>query len=211
MNLYTSGSTDSTECFSMFLLWTTTSHSISWWTVTVYVYCFTWLRRLVTRRRTNRTPRPPGRHDVACPSINMDLFKAEVRGEAGLAETAFSSKHPSESTRARSQVDLEVREFRSSKSDWRARARTSLKIQFDATTPLQSTIKLFKWAGSIKTFGTILFWRVESCTCKGMTFMLSGVSGCRILIDVLLLGYFCQSINQLDVAIRRHEQIENSI
>ena len=44
-------------------------------------------------------------------------------------------------------------------------------------------------------------------------FMLSSVSGCRILIDVLLLGYFCQSINHLDVAICRikcHQQIENS-
>ncbi len=55
--------------------------------VTVCIYCFTWLGRAVTRCRTSRTPRPPGRHDVACPSINMDLFKAEVRGEAGLAET----------------------------------------------------------------------------------------------------------------------------
>ncbi len=32
-------------------------------------------------------PPPPGRHDVACPSINMDLFKAKVSGEAGLSET----------------------------------------------------------------------------------------------------------------------------
>jgi hypothetical protein len=32
-------------------------------------------------------PPPPGRHGVACPSINMDLFKAKVRGEAGLSET----------------------------------------------------------------------------------------------------------------------------
>ncbi len=53
----------------------------------------------------------------------MDLFKAEVRGEAGLAETAFGPKQPS--ARARSQVDLEVSEFRSSNSDWLARARTS--------------------------------------------------------------------------------------
>ncbi len=100
-----------------------------------YVYCFTWLGRLVTRRRTSSPPRPPGRHDVACPSLNVDLFKAEVRGEAGLAETAFGPKQLS--ARARSQVDLEVREFRSCKSDWRARA-----IKSDST-PLQSTIKLF--------------------------------------------------------------------
>jgi hypothetical protein len=45
--------------------------------VTVYVYCCsTWLGRLVTRRRTSSTPCPPGCHDVAGPSINMDLFKA---------------------------------------------------------------------------------------------------------------------------------------
>ncbi len=40
-------------------------------------------------------------------------------------------------------------------------------------------------------------------------FMLSSVSGCRILIDFLLLGIFCQSINPL--AICRHQQIENLI
>ncbi len=92
------------------------------------------------------------------------------------------------------------------------------------STPLQSTIKLFKWAGSIKTSGTIFFEEFELC--KRMSkilppipgkvwhFMLSSVSGCRILIDVLLLGCFCQSINQLDVATCRmkcHQQIENSI
>jgi hypothetical protein len=42
-------------------------------------------------------------------------------------------------------------------------------------------------------------------------FMLNSVSGCRILIDFLLLGNFCQSINALDVAIFRHQQIENLI
>jgi hypothetical protein len=31
--------------------------------------------------------------------------------------------------------------------------------------------------------------------------MLSSVSGCQILIDVLLLGYFCRSINLLDATI----------
>ncbi len=66
--------------------------------VTVYVYCFTWLGRLpvrlVTRRRNSRIPSPPSCHDVACPSINMDLFKAKVSGEAGLAETV-GPKQPS--------------------------------------------------------------------------------------------------------------------
>jgi hypothetical protein len=68
----------------------------------------------------------------------MNLFKAEVRGEAGLAETAFGPKQPS--ARAKRQVDLEVREFRSSKSDWRARARTSHKIQFDAIAKHNKTV-----------------------------------------------------------------------
>ena len=50
--------------------------------VTVYDYCCTW--RLVTYvwRGTSRPPRP--RPDDAGPSLNMDLFKAEVGGEAGL-------------------------------------------------------------------------------------------------------------------------------
>ena len=50
--------------------------------VTVYDYCFTW--RLVTyiRRRTSSAPAP--RHDVAGPSINMDLCEAKVCGESSL-------------------------------------------------------------------------------------------------------------------------------
>jgi hypothetical protein len=68
------------------------------------------------------------------------------------------------------------------------------------------------------------FLRIESCkrmskvlpTTPGKVwhFMLSSVSGFHILIDVLLLGFFCQSIDQLDVAICRikcHQQIKNSI
>ena len=59
--------------------------------VTVYVYCFTW--RLVTyvRRRTSRAPRP--RHDVAGPSIDIDLFEAEICCEASLggADVAANS------------------------------------------------------------------------------------------------------------------------
>ena len=59
--------------------------------VTVYVYCFTW--RLVTyvRRRTSSAPRP--RHDGAGPSIDIDLFEAEIRCEASLggADVAANS------------------------------------------------------------------------------------------------------------------------
>ncbi len=68
----------------------------------------------------------------------MDLFKAEVCGDEGLAETAFGRKQPS--ARAKSKVDLEVREFRSSKSDWQASARTSHKIRFDAIAKHNKTI-----------------------------------------------------------------------
>ena len=50
-------------------------------TIIAYVYCSTW--RLVTyvRRRTSRPTRP--RHDVAGPSLPMDLFKAKTGGGAG--------------------------------------------------------------------------------------------------------------------------------
>ena len=50
--------------------------------MTLYAYCFTW--RLVTyvRRRTSSSPAP--RHDVAGPSINMDLCEAEVCCESSL-------------------------------------------------------------------------------------------------------------------------------
>ncbi len=48
----------------------------------VYEYCSTW--RLVTYvwRRTSRPTRP--RHDVAGPSLHMDLFKSKPSGEAVL-------------------------------------------------------------------------------------------------------------------------------
>jgi hypothetical protein len=49
--------------------------------VTVYNYCCT--LRLVTYVLALDQQLPP-RHDVAVPSLNMDLFKAEVGGEAGL-------------------------------------------------------------------------------------------------------------------------------
>ncbi len=50
--------------------------------VIVYVYRLTW--RLVSYiwRRTRRAPNPS--HDVTGPSLDMDRFKADARGEAGL-------------------------------------------------------------------------------------------------------------------------------
>jgi hypothetical protein len=69
----------------------------------------------------------------------MDLFKAKVRGEAGLAETV-GPKQPSALARSQLEVDLEVREFRSSKSDWRACARTSHKTLFNAIAKHNKTI-----------------------------------------------------------------------
>ena len=44
------------------------------------------------RRGTSSPPRP--RHDVAGPSLNMDLFEAETGGEAGLggADVAAHSR-----------------------------------------------------------------------------------------------------------------------
>ncbi len=80
------------------------------------------------------------------------------------------------------------------------------------------------WAGiSIKTFGAK---KIEESNCarecqmfnlqpwKGIIFLLSSVSGGCILIDVILLGYLCQSIDQWDIAIcsiKCHEQINNAI
>ncbi len=66
-------------------------------------------------------PAPPGSHDVAGQSINMDLFKAKSVAKQALPETAFGPKQPL--ALARRQVDLEVSEFCSSKSDWLACAR----------------------------------------------------------------------------------------
>ncbi len=78
--------------------------------------------------------------------------------------------------------------------------------------------KLFVWAGiAIKTFGTTKIEEVRIVRRKmqkikppilGMVghLLLSSVSGSSILIDwfdFLFLGYFCQSIPQLDVAICR--------
>ena len=54
------------------------------------IYYSTW--RLVTyvRRRTSRPPSP--RHHVAGPSLDIDLLKAEIGGEAGLG-TADVAEH----------------------------------------------------------------------------------------------------------------------
>jgi hypothetical protein len=76
--------------------------------------------------------------------------------------------------------------------------------QGHTTQEWQSTIKLFVWAGiSIKLLAHKNNWRNELCQriCKvlpsilgkGWHFMLSSVSGCRILNDILLLEYFCIS------------------
>ncbi len=132
-----------------------------------------------------------------------------------------------------SDCESEVCKFLSSYSDCRAatqaRTLTSHKIRFDAIAKHKKNYLCGQVP--IKTFGTIFFWRVESfvavffgivrkkcLSCylpsrKIGHFMLSSVPGCRILIDFLLLWYFCQSItwNLLGVALCSHQQIENSI
>ena len=50
--------------------------------VITYIYCCTWRLVTILLRWTSRPTRP--RHDVAGPSLNVDLFIAEVGGEAGL-------------------------------------------------------------------------------------------------------------------------------
>ncbi len=65
-------------------------------------------------------------------------LKPRSAAKEALPETAFGPKQPS--ARARRQVDLEVREFRSSESDWRVRARISHKIRFDAIAKHNKTI-----------------------------------------------------------------------
>ncbi len=51
--------------------------------VTVFVYCLTWKLVSYIWLRTRRALRRPS-HDVAGPSLDMDRFKAEACGEAGL-------------------------------------------------------------------------------------------------------------------------------
>ncbi len=57
----------------------------------IYICCCTW--RLVTNllRWTGRPTRP--RHDIAWPSLNVDLFIAEVGGEAGLGGADHVAAH----------------------------------------------------------------------------------------------------------------------
>ena len=52
-----------------------------YYTIILYVYCSTWRLVMYVRRRTSRPTRP--RHDVAEPSLPMDLFKAKTGGGAG--------------------------------------------------------------------------------------------------------------------------------
>ena len=81
--------------------------------------------------------------------------------------------------------------------------RNAAARQVPGLGPAETTIKLFVWAGiSIKTIGK-KNRRVGSCKMKSKVlppipgkvyhFMLSSVSGCHIMIDFLLLGYYYQS------------------
>ena len=45
-------------------------------------------------RQAQAQPRPRPRHDVACPSINMDLVEAEVHREAGLPGAGAAALRP---------------------------------------------------------------------------------------------------------------------
>ena len=134
----------------------------------------------------------------------------------------------SESARAwrYGQVDLPSRKYESSVVPSQTVGQRLGLVHAQAIkSDLQSTIKLFVWACiSIKTFGTKTNGRAGQCKGKSKVlppitgnvcrFMLSSVSGCSILIDFLLLGYFCQSMNPLDVAIcsiKCHQQIKNLI
>ncbi len=65
-------------------------------------------------------------------------LKPKSAAKQALPETAFGPKQPS--ARARGQVDLEVREFSSSESDWRVRARIGHKILFGPIAKHNKTI-----------------------------------------------------------------------
>ncbi len=108
--------------------------------VAVYVYCFGtsgWLGlgRLVTRRRTSWAADPAPLAAMTSQARASTWISLKPRSAAKqafkLSETA---------ARARRQVDLEVREFRSSVPDWRARARISHKTRFDAIAKHNKTI-----------------------------------------------------------------------
>jgi len=81
--------------------------------------------------------------------------------------------------------------------------RNAAARQVPGLGPAETTIKLFVWAGiSIKTIGK-KNRRVGSCKMKSKVLhpipgkvyhsMLPSVSGCHIMIDFLLLGYYYQS------------------
>ena len=154
------------------------------------------------RSRASRVPRRRLRHGVTDQCINC--------ASGGKSASARAWRY--------GQVDSPSRKYESSVTVvqsqtvgqrlWLVHAQA---IKSDLR-PLQSTIKLFVWPGagiSIKTFGTKKNRRAGLC--KGTSkvlppitgdvchFMLSSVSGCSILIDLLLLGYFCQSMNPLEI------------
>ena len=130
---------------------------------------------MVTRRRTSSRPCPPG-----CLQARASTWISLKQRSA--AKQAFTGKLSELETaaRARRQVDLEVREFRSSESDWWASGSLMHAQAIKSNLmPSQSTIKLFKWAGSIKTLSTKKIEelnRARECprcsthTWKGMTF-----------------------------------------
>ena len=109
----------------------------------IYIYCFTW--RLVTyiRRRTSRVPHQGPRHGVADQCINW--------ASGGRSESARAWRY--------GQVDSPSRKYENSVVPSQTVGQRLGLVHSQAIKsnlrPLQSTIKLFVWAGiSIKTFGT---------------------------------------------------------
>ncbi len=115
--------------------------------VTGYVYyCFTWLGRLVTRRRTRRTPAP--RAAMMWPALASTSISLKPRSVAKQALPKHSAQN-----------SLQVRPGPGVKLTWRlvnsvVPSQTGGLAHAQAikpdSTPLQSTIKLFKWSGWIK-------------------------------------------------------------
>ncbi len=96
-------------------------------------------------------------------------------------------------------------------SDCRASKQNNFGCRLNFRLRWREALTPFVWAGSsFKSFGTLeevnqirqnASQRPNPISGKVGHSLLSNVWGCNILIDFLLLGYFCQSIYQLDVAI----------
>ena len=155
--------------------------------VALYVSCFTWWIVTYVRRRTSRAPRSVMNSQASGSTWAQIALKPRQPGRPGGLCRPWPGEGPGRSWAVLSSLCC----------------RNAAARQVPGLGPAETTIKLFVWAGiSIKTIGKKKSkgWIVQDevqglppIPGKVYHFILSSDSGCHIMIDFLLFGYYYQS------------------